>query len=229
MEERRFARTFAQYVSLNVLGMLGLSCYILADTYFIADRLGAEGLAALNLAIPAYSVVSGLGLMLGVGGATRYALLKARGEQKNANAVFTHAAVLALGAGALLLLAGQLCSGPISCLLGASGAVLPLTQVYLRTVLSFAPCFLLNNVLLAFVRNDGGPRLAMAAMLLGSFSNILLDWVLMYACGMGMFGAAFATGLAPVISMALMVFHFPGKRGALRTGRLRLGRTARAL
>ena len=48
-------REFGKYVSLNVLGMLGLSCYILADTFFISRGLGADGLTALNLAIPIYS------------------------------------------------------------------------------------------------------------------------------------------------------------------------------
>lgn len=48
-------KEFAKYTSLNVLGMVGLSCYILADTFFISKGLGANGLAALNLAIPIVS------------------------------------------------------------------------------------------------------------------------------------------------------------------------------
>ena len=54
---------FIRYVSLNVLGMTGLSCYILADTLFIARGLGAQGLAALTLAAPIYSLINGTGLM----------------------------------------------------------------------------------------------------------------------------------------------------------------------
>ena len=44
-------RDFAKYASLNVMGMIGLSCYILADTFFVSKGLGANGLTALNLAI----------------------------------------------------------------------------------------------------------------------------------------------------------------------------------
>ena len=33
-------RSFAKYASLNVLGMIGLSCYILADTFFVSKGLG---------------------------------------------------------------------------------------------------------------------------------------------------------------------------------------------
>ena len=69
---------FARYVSMNVLGMLGLSCYILADTFFVARGVGALGLAALNLALPAFSVMNGIGLMLGIGGGTRYAISGAK-------------------------------------------------------------------------------------------------------------------------------------------------------
>lgn len=42
-------RDFAKYVSLNILGMIGISCYILVDTFFIAKALGAIGIAALNV------------------------------------------------------------------------------------------------------------------------------------------------------------------------------------
>ena len=34
---------YAKYTCLNVLGMIGLSCYILVDTYFVAKGLGSKG------------------------------------------------------------------------------------------------------------------------------------------------------------------------------------------
>ena len=71
-------KEFARYSAQAVLGMLGLSCYILADTFFISKGLGVNGLAALNLSIPVYSFIHGIGLMLGMGAATRYSILKAR-------------------------------------------------------------------------------------------------------------------------------------------------------
>ena len=50
---------FLKYVSANVLGMIGYSCYILADTFFIARGIGSDALAALNLVLPAYSLMNG--------------------------------------------------------------------------------------------------------------------------------------------------------------------------
>ena len=93
-------------------------------------------------------------------------------------------------------------------MLGADSSTLPMTTTYLRTILCFAPFFISNNILIAFARNDSAPRLSMAAMLAGSLSNIILDYIFIFPLDMGMFGAAFATGLAPIISMGILSFHF---------------------
>ena len=60
-------REFVRYSALSSCGMIAVSCYILADTFFVAQGLGTAGLAALNLAIPIYNFIHGTGLMLGMG------------------------------------------------------------------------------------------------------------------------------------------------------------------
>ena len=54
MKKNSHLRDFARYASLNVLGMIGVSCYILADTFFVAKGMGADGVTALNIAIQPY-------------------------------------------------------------------------------------------------------------------------------------------------------------------------------
>ena len=76
---------FRRYAAPGVLGMIGISCYILADTFFVAKGTGSLGLAALNIAIPAYNLMNGLGLMVGVGGATHYSLCRAQGDAVEAD------------------------------------------------------------------------------------------------------------------------------------------------
>ena len=201
--------SFSKYVSLNVLGMLGLCGYILADTFFVANGIGAEGLAALNLAISISSIINGTGLMLGIGGATRYNLQRSGNHsEEEGNRTFTVTVQLGLLVGFLYFLVGALLAEPLAQLLGADGSILPLTTTYLKTILCFAPGFILNNILIAFIRNDGSPNTAMAGMLTGSIANVILDYIFIFPWGMGMFGAAFATGLAPIISMAVMSPYF---------------------
>lgn len=95
----------------------------------------------------------------------------------------------------------------MGCLLGANHETLGMTESYLKTIL-FLQFFLLNNIMISFVRNDNNPKLSMIAMLTGSLSNILLDYIFMFPLKMGMFGAAFATCLAPVISLGVLSIHF---------------------
>lgn len=172
-------RTFSRYATLNILGMISLSCYILADTFFIAQKLGATGLAALNLSIPVYSIIHGLGIMIAIGGATRFSILRSQQEEGRARTVFSTVFRGGLVIGLLFLLLGLVGSGFLASLLGADSNTLPLTKTYLTTILIFAPFFITNNVIIAFVRNDDDPRLAMMAMLVGSLSNIVLDYVFM--------------------------------------------------
>lgn len=215
-QDREILGRLASYVAANVLGTIGVSCYILADTFFIAQACGADGLTALNLALPAYSLMNGFGLMIGMGGATRYAISQAAGDRSGHERVFSHAMVLCLLCSLPFLLAGLGAARPVALLLGAKGEVAALTGDYLGMILSFAPAYMLNNLMLAFLRNDGAPRLAMTAMLAGSIANIFLDYLLLFPLGLGIRGAALATGIAPCIGLAIQSLHLLRKRNGFR-------------
>ena len=73
---------FIRYSFFSIMGMIAISCYILADTFFVAQGIGTNGLAALNLAIPVYDFIHGTGLMLGMGGATKFTILKSQNNKK---------------------------------------------------------------------------------------------------------------------------------------------------
>ena len=212
MDKRSCMRDFTYYTFLSVLGTLGVSCYILADTFFVSKGLGTNGLTALNLAIPVYNFIHGTGLMLGMGGATRFSVCKSQERAEEVHRIYTHTIYLALFFSAAFVLIGLLFSNRLAILLGADATVLDMTNTYLRWLLLFSPAFILNDVLLCFVRNDGGPQLSMIAMLIGSFSNIALDYIFIFPMGMGIFGAIFATGLSPIISIAMMFPHWARKK-----------------
>ena len=223
MEQTVSRQAFGKYASLNILGQVGISCYILADTFFVSRGTGATGLAALNIALPLYNLMNGIGLMIGVGSATHFTICRAQNQQEEADRAFTHAVGLGLVMGLLFLLLGVFAAGPLSHLLGADAETFPLTSVYLRTLLCFGPFFIMNNVLLAFVRNDGGPGRAMCGMVVGSLSNVVMDYIFIFPLGMGMFGAALATGVSPIISILVLSGHLraPGRGFHLLRARFR--------
>lgn len=212
MKQMSCIRNFARYTILSVLGTLGVSCYILADTFFVSKGLGTNGLAALNLAIPVYNFIHGTGLMLGMGGATRFSVCKSQGDHEEVHRIYTNTIYLAILFSAGFVLLGLFFSNELAIFFGADANVLKMTNTYLLWLLLFSPAFILNDVLLCFVRNDENPQLSMAAMLIGSLSNIVLDYLFIFPMEMDIFGAVFATGLSPVISIIMMLPHWMKKK-----------------
>ena len=129
-------KRFIHYVSHSVAAMIGISVYILADTFFIASYSGSDGLAVLNLALPLYGMMNALGSMLGIGSATRYSIRKARGKDVSSfflqslfwNAVFSIP----------FLIGGLFFPRQILQLLGADRELQDLGIPYVRTILPFA-------------------------------------------------------------------------------------------
>ena len=208
MKTKTLLNEFFRYVILNICGMIGLSCYILADTFFISNGLGANGLTALNLAIPIYSFIHGSGLMFGMGGATKYSIYRGQKKYKSADKCFSNTIYIMSILAVIFMLAGIFFSEKLTILLGADKDVFLMTKTYLQVILLFAPAFMANDTLICFVRNDGNPKLSMIGMLSGSFSNIILDYIFIFPLHMGIFGTVLATGIAPVISLCILSRHW---------------------
>ncbi len=207
MDKNSVLRIFSRYASTCVLGSIGISCYILADTFFVSRALGASGLAALNLAIPIYNFIYGFNIMIGMGGAAQFSMCKARGDEHEANRIFTNSMLLTGIISAFFMIIGVFFSIELTILMGADADIIEMTDTYIKWLLLLSPSFAFKDVLLCFTRNDGAPSLCMASMLLNSLLNVFLDYLFMYPLGMGIFGAVFATCLSPILGTVILLIH----------------------
>ena len=207
-------KQFFKYVSQNIFGLLGTSCYILADTYFISQAAGTDGVTLLNLCLPVYNFIFAIGSMIGLGAATRYAILKAQGDGRCqryfSNAVFC-ACVLSIP----FLLVGLFAPDGLLRLMGGDAQIVALGTGYARIFLMFTPFFMCNYIVSAFVRNDGDPSLAMVATLSGSLFNVVFDYIFIFPMGLGLPGAALATAISPILSIAVCSAHFIKKSNTI--------------
>lgn len=196
-----------QYIAPNILAMVGMSCYILADTFFIATSQGTNGITALNLALPIYGLIFAIGSMIGTGSAIRYTLAKATGQQE-AKKYFSNALIWDAIVSVIFIAAGLFFPGQVMRVMGADAVIEAIGIPYIRIVLCFTPFFMMNYAFTAFVRNDNAPHIAMAATLLSSLFNIVFDYVFMFPLGMGMTGAALATAVSPIVSILICMVHY---------------------
>ena len=206
---------FGKYVFQNILGMLGISAYVLADTFFISQAEGADGLTALNLVLPLYSLIFAIGSMIAVGSATRFKIQFAKKESDSHN-YFSNAIFWAIIFSLSFIIIGLCIPDKLMILLGGDEVIVKLGTPYTRIFMLFTPFFMLNYIFNAFVRNDGAPSLAMAATLSSSLFNIVMDYVLMFPLKLGMAGAALATAFSPVVGIIICSFHFMSKKNNIK-------------
>ena len=204
------------YILPNILATTGTSCYVLADTLFISLAEGANGITGLNLVLPIFAITYSIGAMIGIGSATKYALLKALGEKEEADKYFSNSFIFTLLFSLFFLMLGIFVPDLVLRLMGADDVIEAVTHSYMRVILCFSPFFMLNFTFTAFVRNDNAPKTAMAATLLSGVFNIIFDYILMFPLGLGMLGAALATGFSPVVSMSICMTHYLSKKNSIR-------------
>ena len=208
---KEIRKQFAGFVSRNILGMIGMSCYYIVDTLFVAQSQGADGVAALNLVSPPYYLIFAVAAMLANGSAIIYKIRTAQGNQET-KGYFTDAIIFALLGSIPFIVVGTFYPDRIIELMGGDARIVELGTTYMRIIMLFAPMLICNSIVVTYVRNDDQPELAMRATLISSIFNIVGDYVLMFPLDMGMTGAALASGFAPIVSIAICSMHIRSEK-----------------
>ena len=203
-------KRFTRYVTQSVAGMIGISVYVLADTFFISVYSGADGLAVLNLILPVYGLIYAIGAMIGIGSATRYAISRAKGE--NTDHYFVQSVTWSILAAVPFMLIGIFIPDKALALLGADAGLIGLGRNYVRIILIATPFFMSNYTFTAFARNDGAPSIAMIGSISGSIFNIIFDYIFMFPVGLGFSGAGLATAICPIVTMSVCITHYRSSR-----------------
>ena len=99
---------------------------------------------------------------------------------------------------------------------GTDETLLALAQRYMIPVKVVFPLFLFNQMLAAFLRNDGAPALVTLGVLSGGIFNVFGDWFFVFPCDMGVYGAGLATALGSAVSFLVMLTHFASRKNTLR-------------
>ncbi len=224
-------KRFYTFVVPSIAAMMVTGLYFIVDGIFVGQGVGADALGMINLATPFISVMTSIAMMITMGGATISAISFGRGDTARANQVFNLSLwlVVLLSAGMSII---ALCFGEeIARFLGASGRFVDGTVTYLTYYTLFGIFFCGSMLLSAFIRNDGDPKIAFWGMMSGAISNIFFDWLFIFPLGLGLQGAAMASGVGQIFSCLVLLTHFVRKKGALRLAlpRFELGLFARIM
>lgn len=210
------SKTFFRYLIPAILANMVTSIYILADTIIIGKGLGMDAMAALNILLPLFSIFFGVGLLFGVGGSVLMSIARGRGNHRLGENYFTLALILNTMTCILLTIIFLLWLEPIVRFLGATKTTMPYIKNYAPYVIGGLSAFAFSTFLQTFVRNDGAPKLSMAAVIAGGVLNVILDIVFVFPMKMGMAGASIASVLGSLCTVSILLFHFFKKSNGLK-------------
>ncbi len=201
---------FRRMLVPTLIGMVSIVVLNFTDGAFIGHGVGSEALAAINIAAPIFNILTGIGLMFGIGCSVVASIHLSRGKKKAANINITQALIGSVGF-ALAVSIFILTDLPRTCrLFGSSERLIPLAGSYLKWIAWAEPIIMLDMVCRFLVRLDGSPKLAMLCSLFASLLNIFLDWLFIFPLGWGLEGAAIATSfsfsLSGLVQFAYMIW-----------------------
>ena len=208
---------YLKYLSAAFGSAIITSVYSIVDTAMVGQYHGPEGTAALAVVAPVWNIIYSLGLLMGIGGSVLFSTKRGSKDRDGSENQYFTAAVIGSIALSILAWIGITCwERPILTFFGADASLLALAQTYMRPILYVFPLFLFNQMLAAFLRNDGNPGLATIGVLSGGIFNIFEDYFFVFVCNMGIYGAGLATAIGSGVSFLVMLTHFAGRRNTLR-------------
>lgn len=207
---------YFKYLSAAFGSALISSIYGVVDMAMVGQYQGPDGTAALAVVAPVWNVIYSLGLLTGIGGSVIFSTRRGGSGRGDENQYFT-ASVVGSVVLAALAWAGLLCfQDPLLTFFGADEGLLALARQYLRPIQYVFPLFLFNQMLAAFLRNDGDPGLATVGVLAGGVFNMAGDYIFVFPCNMGIYGAGLATAIGAGISFLVLMSHFLRRDNTLR-------------
>ena len=204
----------------TIISMLVTSFYNLADTFFVRHLEQDSMVAAVGVVLPLMNIIQAIGFYHGHGSGNFISRAFGRKELGEAEKMAATGFFSAVLLGLVLSVLGLLFRVPFARALGAkTPATLGHTVAYMRYILLATPFMMGSIVMNNQLRMQGNAFFSMLGLASGAVLNLFLDPMLIFkagdaigvgnvrmgfGAGMGVAGAALATGISQVFSFCIL-------------------------
>ena len=221
-KKQSLLKQFFHFSAATVASLMVFSLYSIVDGLFVARGVGEYAMSAVNLSVPFVNLLFSIAVIFAVGTSTIIAYLLGQENAQSANRLFSQNLVTLAVIGVAISVLVLVFTEPFARLLGADEITLEYTLHYLRGLAPFAVCFMISYNLEVLVKTDGRPRLALITVCVGCVTNCVLDYLAIFHWGMGIWGAAVATGISQLLTCVIYLTHFLGKHTTFHPVRFRM-------
>ena len=192
----------------SVIMLIFTSIYGVVDGIFVSNFAGKTPFAAINLIMPVFLIIGGLGFMIGTGGSALVARYLGEGKKEKANGTFSMLIYVSLVFSLVVSVLGAFLIKPISHALGARGQMLSDCVLYGSILLPSMFAFILQNEFQSFFIVAEKPQFAMWVTVGAGITNMVLDFLFIAVFKWGLMGAAIATAISQLVGGLFPLFYF---------------------
>lgn len=202
------------------LGIPAMCAQFFNILYSIVDRAfvghiaagGEMALAGIGICAPILTAITAFSSLIGIGGASVMSISIGRRDNKNARLAMNNAFILLLCTSAGITVLLLIFARTLLYALGCSDTIYPYAKEYFTIYVTGTAAVLCGNGMNQFILAFGNAKRGMFAIMIGAIVNTILDYVFIYAFGMGIGGAAVATVIAQFcVLLYVLSFLFSDK------------------
>lgn len=189
----------------TTLSLVLNSFYTLADTYFVAQSIGAFAAGGIALATPLLMLLTALSTTMGTGASVLISRALGAGDEERAARTAANTFMTFWGAALIFMVLGLSLLEPILTVLGTDPQLTPYTRDYLRIILCGA---VFSTGFSSLIRAEGNARYALLIWIIPVSLNIITDALFLMVFDWGVKGAAFSTVLTQMLSCGMSIYYF---------------------
>jgi len=201
-----------------ILSVLSGNINILVDGILVGQRLGMNGLAAINFSLPVYLVLCILGSFMVSGTAICASEAIGKNQSGKAQGLYQMSIFWCTAVSAAITAVGLLFLRPLSVFLCPDPAVTGYVAEYSGVTIAGTLAKILIYIPFWFLRLDGRNTQVTQMMLVMGVGNVALDMVFLYLFDWGVPGAALASVLATAAACVLGFIRLCDKKSGFRFG-----------
>ena len=200
-----------------IVGMFVNAIYNIVDRIYIGQGVDPLGIAGVGLVMPVMMIIAAFSMLVGIGANSLFSIRLGEGRSDEVEKIMGNAfTLLFLIPGVCIILCLIFMEPILRNVMKASGDVYEYAASYLRIILYGAIFAAMSPGLTHFIRSDGHPKTSMLVQIVGALMNIILDPIFIFALGLGVAGAAWATIISQFVSFVFVMGYFSSKWTRLR-------------
>ncbi len=193
-----------------IIGMVVNMLYNVVDRIYIGNipDIGGLAITGVGITMPVTSIITGLGMLIGIGTSASISLSFGSGKRKLAQKYLGNGLTAIIIISLIVAIFGNVFATGILGIFGASENTMPYALAYIRPLMIGTICNLCAFGLNHSINSDSNPKIAMSTMLIGAIINIVLDPIFIFVLGLGIQGAAYATVISQFVAGCWVIYYF---------------------